>query len=277
VPPKSLTRRVAKRVLGTVLGDRAYRYVQARSVVRDLRSGALSEPELDLVRHAVRPGDTVIDVGANHGMWTRSLSEAVGPTGRVYAFEPVPFTAGTLRLVVRLLRLRNVVIVEKGCGERAGRVAFAVPIQSSGVTDAALAHLADRTSEVDGAQDATRQVSAEVVALDEFLPDLNEVPLMKADIEGAELYAFRGARALIERHLPTVVSEIDPSFMDGFGLSAADALRFFGERGYRAYRYSQARGRLEAAAEPAGGEGGNYVFVHPRRADRLHGLLRAAG
>jgi FkbM family methyltransferase len=46
---------------------------------------------------AVRPGDVVWDIGANHGIYTRQFCEWTGPGGRVFAFEPVPGSFEILR------------------------------------------------------------------------------------------------------------------------------------------------------------------------------------
>ena len=51
------------------------------------------------------------------------LSRHIGD-GRIYAFEPVPFTHRTLRQVARLLRFRNVEIIPKGCSDKAGEITF---------------------------------------------------------------------------------------------------------------------------------------------------------
>src|SRR5947208_12661461 len=99
-------------MLYPLLNQGAYKYFQGLSKAWDIRSGSWSEPELDLIPFAVRPGETAVDVGANYGLYSFHLSKAVGPAGRVYAFEPVPFTYETLRLVSKALRLRNVEMVE---------------------------------------------------------------------------------------------------------------------------------------------------------------------
>src|SRR5690349_660704 len=94
----SLPRRVFKKLLAPVLGDRSYAVFQALAMGWDIRTGAWSEPELELVPHAVRSGDTVIDIGANFGLYAYHLARAVAPRGKVYCFEPIPFTAATFRL-----------------------------------------------------------------------------------------------------------------------------------------------------------------------------------
>jgi FkbM family methyltransferase len=239
----------------------------------DIRAGRFREPELDLVGVAVHIGETALDLGANYGMYTYPLDRAVGSTGHVYAFEPLPFTSAVLRRVGRLLRFRRVDIVTKGCGERAGTLSFTVPVQDSGAISAGQAHFSSRQDdrpdkEVHVRWPAHEEVTCEVVALDQFLPDLEHLSFVKCDIEGAELFAFRGGRRLIERHHPTVLVEINPWFLEGFGQTVDELVGFFAERGYRLYRYDDTlRELIEEPAERVVED--NYVFVHPDREDRL--------
>ena len=272
----SPVRRAAKRVLAPLLTEGVYRRVQSVSMARDIRSGALTEPELALVQPGVRAGEVVLDLGANYGMWTYPLDRAVGASGRVYAFEPIPFTVQALRDVARLLRLRNTEIVPKGVGQHAGTLAFTVPLQDSGAISAGQAHAAARDDARDGAEQHVRwsrtsQVEVEVVRLDDVIPTAADVSFVKADIEGAELSAFRGATAIIERCHPSVVCEINPWFLEGFGLTVDDLLGFFAQRGYELYRI--AGGRLVAVGGPAEVDEDNYLFVHPDRRARFATLI----
>src|SRR5882762_496967 len=114
MPANSALRRVTKKVLHSFLGDSSYKYFQAISKAKDIRNGSWSEPELDLIPFAVKPGDTALDLSANFGLYSYHLSRALGDKGHTFAFEPVPFTFDTLRLVARILRFQNVTLVEKG-------------------------------------------------------------------------------------------------------------------------------------------------------------------
>jgi hypothetical protein len=97
-----------------------------------------------------------------------------------------------------------------------------------------------------------------------------ELSFVKADIEGGELLAFRGARGLLERDRPTVVAEINPWFLDGFGQRVEDLTEFFAGLGYELLRLVDGRLRPVSASEV---EEDNYVFVHPSRRDRLGAVL----
>lgn len=273
----SAARRLVKKALYPVLNEHTYVYFQALAKAWDIRNGKWSEPELELIPHAVRAGETALDVGANYGLYSYHLSRA--RQVHVYAFEPVPFTFRTLALVARILRFRNVELVEKGCSDRAGRISFTVPVQASGAMAAGQAYIGGRDDERVGREAqvrwvGTRDVTAEVVALDEFVPRSESVSLIKCDVEGAELLAFRGAERLIGEHLPTVICEINPWFLEGFRLKLEELLDFFDARGYRLYRYvgedGQRRLREVTASEV---EEDNYVFIHPSRGERFEGLM----
>lgn len=270
----SRLRRGVKRVANRALKARGYSWLQASAMAWDIRSGAWTEPELALVPLAVRRGETVLDIGANYGCWSYHLDRAVGPSGRVYAFEPVPFTNAALRRVARLLRFRSVHIRSEGCAEFPGELAFTVPIQDNGAISAGQAHLATRSDKRDGHEahvrwDRDEEVSCPVVRLDDLEID-GEVTLIKCDIEGGELLAFRGCTELIGRWRPTVVAEINPWFLEGFGQTVQDLAAFFEERGYAMYILKD--GKL-STVRPENVIEANYVFVHPQNADRMDSIL----
>jgi FkbM family methyltransferase len=274
----SLPRRVVKRLLAPMLNESTYSLFQAFAMGWDIRNRSWWEPELELIDRVVRDGDTAIDIGANYGLWAYHLSRAVGSDGQVYSFEPIPFTARTFRLIGRGLGfLKNVELVNKGCGEKAGTIEFTVPVQDGGAISAGLVHMVGRNDQREGkdkfaAFEKTKNVPCEVITLDEFLPNVERVSLLKCDIEGADLYAMRGARKLLEKHKPVIIIEITPWFLEGFGLSVADIYGFFEELGYRCYRYDDG-GTLHPAAVSTIVED-NWVFVHPDNASRLRSIMR---
>lgn len=278
MPADSSVRRLVKRLARPLFNDSTYSWIQAVAAARDIRSGALSEPEIDLVAAGVREGEHVVDVGANLGMYLPALSRAVGPAGVVFAFEPVPFTASTLTKVVRLLRLRNTRVLRKGCSDRGGSVVFEVPVQSSGALSTGQAYLQGRRDQRPGAQQhvrwsAVRPVEAEVVRLDDYLPAEGEVSLIKCDVEGVELLVFRGAAGRIDRDRPSVICEINPWFLDGFEFDLGELTGFFSDRGYELYRYDDANRTLSLVKRPEDVVEDNYVFIHPRRLERFTALL----
>lgn len=262
-----------KRLLRPLAGDRGYALMHSAAKAWDIRSGRWWEPELDLVPHLVRPGDTAVDIGANFGLWSYHLSRAAGPSGHVVAFEPVPFATASLRRVLRLTRRRNVVIDARGLGDAPGRMSFVLPLQQSGAINAGLAHVAGRVDDRPGAEshvaDAGRvEVECEVVRLDD-VPLPGDVSFVKCDIEGAELAALRGAAGVLERHAPSLLLEVNPWFLEGYGLGVRDVLGFLADLDYAPHRFEGGRLVPVGVAEASG----NIVFPSPRRVDRVAALL----
>jgi hypothetical protein len=144
---------------------------------------------------------------------------------------------------------------------------------------AGLAHLEGRNNERQGKgthfpYEKTERIVCEVLALDQSLPQVSNLSFIKCDIEGAELLAFRGASRIIQQHVPTVLCEINPWFLEGFGIRLDELLDFFREKGYTLYRYEAETGRrrLRAVAPDEVTED-NYLFLHPRHRDRLSSFL----
>ena len=271
----SLPRRVIKRALAPVVGTRPYQLAQSLSMGWDIRTGNWHEPELDLIPYVVRPGDNAIDIGANYGLYAYHLSKSVGPRGRVVAFEPIPYTCASFRQIARVLRMKNVEIVEKGCGDVAKMATFNLPIQDNGAIIAGTVHLGARNNERAGKEQharfqKTKQIECEIVVIDDYVGALEGVSFLKCDVEGADYWALQGARRVIEKNLPLVVCEINPWFLEGFGVKLDDLISFFTSRGYGLYRFKGGR-LLETAVADVVED--NYVFVHRDKRAPLAGLM----
>jgi len=63
---------------------------------------------------ALRPGDTIADVGAGTGLYTRLFAQAVGPTGRVYATDIAPQFLRYIAQSAEKDGLKNVTTLQAG-------------------------------------------------------------------------------------------------------------------------------------------------------------------
>lgn len=148
----------------------------------------------------VKPGMTVIDVGANFGYFTLLLGDAVGQSGHVIAVEPNPEAASLLQETVALnghwARTR---VVPHALGASEGRGWLFAPHGEP--KNAALVANADMTG--------GRTVEVSVLSLDEVALQYSKVDLVKIDAEGGELGIVAGMRQLIARDHPTLVLEFN--------------------------------------------------------------------
>ena len=169
---------------------------------------------MKLLRASLRPGGVFVDVGANVGFHTVLASQLVGPTGRVVAIEPAPWTLELLRANIW----------------RSGAEVTVLPVAAA---DAARkVRLAVDSSHRSGARFAEQDgVEIESARLDDLLPDV-VVDLLKIDVEGAEPLVLRGARMLLERspRLIAVVEFRDEAHLSGE--SPAGVLGFYESLGF---------------------------------------------
>jgi hypothetical protein len=147
--------------------------------------GEYSEGEVDCMRRYVRPGDTVVDVGANIGSLTLPLAHMVGEAGSVYAIESRPENFNLLCANLALNALQQVrplnvfVRADPGFG-----------------TDGLFGH-----SFVGNRWPPT------FMALDDL--GLEACALIKIDVDGGELQVLRSGAQLIRRTRPVLYFEND--------------------------------------------------------------------
>ncbi len=202
-------------------------FIQALRFIKLLYTKKSIEPEILLLPKFLRRGDTTIDVGANGADWTYWLHRNVGKTGLVYAFEADSYYAVATDLAIKLLRLKGVQLFPYGLSDVEEEVALRV-------TDPAGLRLTG-TSQIDRNADANnvgvkRVKVKRLDSLMEDFPRLVETKLIKCDVEGYELFVFRGAMRIIERSRPFVILEI--GHYDTEGYSGRDVYNFFDSREY---------------------------------------------
>ena len=138
-------------------------------------------------------GDWALDLGGSIGTTAMLFSRSVGPTGRIYVFEPITHTV--LGKNLRENRVPNVRVIPKGVADQPGMQKFMV---SDNCIDSSFA----RPVGTDGHPPIDRMV--EVTTIDQFVEQegLERLDFIKMDIEGAEELALRGAARVINRFRP---------------------------------------------------------------------------
>ncbi len=225
------------------------------------RVGLNTEPEMAIVASLVGPGDTVVDIGANIGTYTKVLSRLVGPKGRVFSLEPIPLTCRYLKHNVKTLRLGNVQVDQVAASDQDGSVTMVVPQYISGSLNYYMASILDRPAPEDM---DTPSYSVDTRRLDGLLPlDRGLVSFVKCDVEGHELPCLRGAEELLGTDHPAWLVEVsdDPDIENS---AAAELFALLKKYGYRAYVYSNERLR----ARRLGDREVNYFFLTPEHAVR---------
>ena len=196
----------------------AYRAWRAR--FRDQRL------EIALTRALVRPGDFVVDVGANKGAYVYWLRRAVGRTGEVFAYEPQPPLAAYLRRACETFRWSNVAVHELALSNHAGSSVLHVP----GTGSAPGASLEATARDASG---GGRAIECRLNTLDAELEGCAPLRFLKVDVEGHELAVFQGAERTLGRFHPPILFECEERHLSSH--SMADVFSHLERLGYQGF------------------------------------------
>jgi FkbM family methyltransferase len=198
-------------------------HVIGLSIIR----GHYESEEIAFMRRLLQPGDTAIDAGAHIGFFSMQMAAAVGPSGRVYAFEPFGPNADLLeRSIAENAFADRVVLSRAAAGASSGPATLTYAEETLNSGGAYL--LRDGTEPLTG--NVRRAVP--VVALDE-VPLRRPVRFVKIDVEGAEPQVLQGAERLLREDRPMILSELHPAQLErASGLTPVEFLSHVQRLGY---------------------------------------------
>src|SRR5258706_3631881 len=167
-----------------------------------LLKGIFEPQDVEFFTSLLETGMTVMDLGANLGMYTLLAARRVGPSGRVFSFEPSPAVAARLRRNLEFNSLSNVIAVEAAVGDQVGEATFYLQEES------------DRNTLAVG---SGKPIHVPAVTLDSFVDTqkIGRVDVMKMDVEGAESKVLRGGGRLFSSDgAPVVMFELNPKALE---------------------------------------------------------------
>lgn len=201
------------------------------------RLGFMGRAERRALEKTIRPGQIIVDVGANLGLYTVLLSRLVGPAGRVISFEPDPALFNLLQACCARNACHNVTAYNLALGSQPGRMAMRRLILNSG----------DNTLGREGSGLFRETISIEVARLDDLIPGLRP-DVVKIDVQGWEFEALRGmARILADNPQLEIHFEYWPAGLRRAGASPEALTDWLGSLGYR-FRLAGGTTGLDAAA-----------------------------
>lgn len=166
------------------------------------------EPELAAAFGAhVKPGMTVLDIGAHVGLHTLRLCKLVGQAGRVIAVEPSPANAAALRQHLAWNQITNATVIEAAISGTVGtqQFSFRPDAFDPGGFANSIAY------EINGAKTQVRVSTIDEICA-ALIPDV-----IKLDVEGAEQLAINGALETLTRHSPIILVAFHPEPMAALG------------------------------------------------------------
>lgn len=184
---------------------------------------ASEKHELALLSQLIKPGMTVLDIGANFGTNTYVASKAVGPKGKVFAFEPDPYNYQGLVDYINTEKLTNVTPMELALSNKRGKTELYIDDVNIGNHSLAQNNLyTGKTS-----------VTVETETLDSLKEQIGHVDFICIDVQGAEPLVFEGAKQMLgENHKLTIFMEFWPSGIKRMGFEPLVFLKRFYDMGF---------------------------------------------
>ena len=204
-------------------------------------------------------GKSVIDIGANTGIYSYWMHKKVGPSGMVYGFEPQPEMIDHLQQVKDAFKMRNLQIAPTGLSSSPGSVTLKRD----------LTHLGGASIEFD-LPNANDSITIELTTLDDYFSeigpgkDAREIAFIKCDVEGHEHEVIAGGLDLIRRDLPIMLIECHDSMATNSSLFTN-----LTKIGYSAHFFLKGKltpiEQLDAHRDKLEKVFLNYVFLPPKK------------
>jgi FkbM family methyltransferase len=206
------------------------------AIQRSMFLGTYEPEQTSWFRSCLRPGDIAVDVGASFGYYTTLSSLLVGPTGRVFAFEPSPIASQVIENAVTESGLTNVVLTRAALGRQASKVSLFLPNTPGLHSPSILPSDADFVP-----------VDVPVIRLDQFSPlaAYPRIRLLKMDVEGYEPDVLAGMTGLIDAgRVENIMCEFNSGWLRRNSTTPAALLEEFLKHGFEVRAQTQLRSNL---------------------------------
>ncbi len=196
-----------------------------------------SSLEIETYRSRIRPGMTVLDVGANIGFLTLLFSKLAGGTGRVTAFEPDPENFRLLSRNVAANGRANVTCLHKAAASATGTLKLYFSEEHRG------------DHRIFDSGDGRKYVEVPAAAIDDVLGPGGRVDFIKMDIQGAEYLALLGMEKTIKNSRGLVMlCEFSPDLLKKCGSDPEALLQKFHEYGFSLNYLDEASHSVKSAS-----------------------------
>lgn len=201
---------------------------QSHLFKRVAKQGAFEPECVAAVRRTLRADRDAIDVGANVGFYSVLFGHLIGTNQRVLAIEPTPSALRFLHENRESNDLSSKIEVFEGAaGEIKGTLTMEfVPGREE--------YSARQILHPSVSDQARTRLNVQVDTLDALVESKGLDPgFIKMDVEGAELFALRGASATLSRARPHLLLEYSPLLLQANGQSGTELLQYLSELDYR--------------------------------------------
>lgn len=166
-----------------------------------------------------KDGDVCIDVGANIGHHTIIMSQNVGDTGKIHAYEPIPKIKEQLTKSLLLNEIKNVNVLQIALSDKEGEMELNICDSNIGSSS-----LVNKTND-------SEKINIQTKTLDSY--NYEKVNFIKIDVEGFEYNVLLGGENTISKYHPTIIIEYSPVYYQKSNPShSKEILSFFKKYDY---------------------------------------------
>lgn len=185
-----------------------------------------------LIEKYLKPGDVFFDIGANVGYFTAVGANAVGLSGKVYSFEPIPEYYCNLEKIAEFNPDYSIITNDFALGEHSCQSTIVKHPQNVGGSSLLNNYVAE--------EGANATYDIDIKRIDEYVANekIDKISLIKIDTEGFELPVIKGAAEFLASHrknLPLIIAEISPEAFKLLGREIEELKDFMLSYGYKSY------------------------------------------
>jgi FkbM family methyltransferase len=218
----------------------------------------LCDEELEFLDRCNPDDGVFLDVGANVGLISLYLAKRC-PSCKIYAFEPIAEAAVALRQNIHLNSAENVIALELAVAGRTGALTM-----TGAETATATARIASPSQ--------SNGVSVQAVSLDDFCEEnaVDQIGLLKVDVEGFERLVFDGATRVLREIRPSrIFFEVCPELAVSAGFKPDSAAQSLEDAGYMLFKMEERALRRVHAREAADSKFENWIAIPQERSDAV--------
>ncbi len=198
---------------------------QRTNLIEVLNFGFSEKEETEMILSLTEEGFTFFDIGANVGWYTIKIAKTV-KNAKIFSFEPIPQTFAILRKNIEINKITPPQIYNFGFSSENKKTFFYFYEQGSG--NASLKNLSHKVK--------IKKIPAQVKKLDDFVKKNHlKIDLIKCDVEGAELFVFKGGFVAIRDQKPIIFVEMLRKWSAEFNYNPNVTIQLLASIGYKCF------------------------------------------
>ena len=189
-----------------------------------------------------KPGNVVMDIGANVGEWTLHMAKMVGETGRVFSIDPIPSMTKALKKTIAVNNLSQVSVSQYAMSNKIGHSKLVSPFDKDNRVKSGWSRLTGdeeycspeelMTATYPGIKEVTKinTIEVQTITLDSFISEkcIERLDFIKIDVEGHERWVIEGGQQTLKTLKPSLVLEVGAEKKKEDREKIADQLRTLG-------------------------------------------------